>query len=69
MQCYIKGRIVEAKLIERGSSTAPGCSTNRFPLLVECEGQQVIVYDNEGDARCIPGDRGPVRRGRYTISR
>lgn len=61
MKCFIRGKVVEAKLIERGSSTAPCCSSKRFPLVVEYKGEQVIVYSNEGDARTIPGDRHPIR--------
>lgn len=62
MRCEIDGRVVEARLIERGSSSALGCSPQRFPLLVEYDGRQVWVYDDEGDGRKMPGDDGPVRR-------
>jgi len=63
MTAEINGKVEEVRLVERGSSTAPGCSPSRFPLLVEREnGERVWVYDDEGDARFLPGDRGPVRR-------
>ncbi len=62
IRCEIDGEVCEARVIERGSSTAPGCSTSRFPILVESTtGVRVWVYDNENDGRMMPGDNGPVR--------
>ncbi len=65
MTCGIDGRIVEARVIERGCSTAPGCSSRSFPILVEHQGRRVWVYDDEIDCRVIPTDQGPMRPRQY----
>ena len=70
MKAYINGKLENVKLIERGSSTAPGCSPQKFPLYVErANGERLWVYDNEGDGRAVPGDTGPVYAGDWTRNR
>lgn len=60
MRVQIDGHMVDATLIRPGALETRG-GRNIRPILVAYEGRDVWVYDDEGDARMMPGDTGPVR--------
>lgn len=65
MQVGINGRIVSAKVVSRGASSAPGCSSRHFPILVSVAGVETWVYSDEIDSRKIPTDIVAMRSHDY----
>lgn len=57
--------ITEAEVIERHALTT-GDGRNLRPYTVRlADGRELTVTDDEGDGRCIPGEHGPAREGKY----
>lgn len=54
----------EATVIERHAMTTGG-GRNLRPYTVLVDGRELTVTDDEGDGRCIPGECGPAREGKY----
>jgi hypothetical protein len=57
--------IVDAEIIERHAlDTRNGKHTRPYTVRL-ADGRVLTVYDDEGDARCIPGEGGPARQGTH----
>lgn len=60
----VNATVVERHALQTGN---PGAGSKQIrPMTVRLEdGQEITVYDDEGDARVLPGERGPARQGKY----
>lgn len=72
MRCIIKGKRVEARVVERLSLQTQWSGRNIRPYDVEYDGRTYRVWDDEGDGRLLPNtslEAVMERRGRRSAAR